>query len=190
MGCEGRAVDWLAAPGNRKEAMSGGRPAGVARYPRGQGVMSDWKKPFQEMKVGTGRKLADGIDIAILSIGHVGNYVTEVLERLDDENVRAAHYDMRFVKPLDEKMLHEVFKKYDQVITVEDGVIQGGFGSAVLEFMADHGYTAKVKRLGIPDAIIEHGSQRELHDECDFGPDGIFECAMSMLELTPAEVKK
>jgi 1-deoxy-D-xylulose-5-phosphate synthase len=138
------------------------------RYPRGNGVMVDWKTPFKQLEIGKGRKLKDGKQIAILSFGHPGNFVTKAIEQLAEQNIDPAHYDMRFVKPIDEAMLHEVFTKYEYVITVEDGCIQGGMGSAVLEFMADNQYKAIVKRLGIPDEFIEHGEQSELYEECGF----------------------
>lgn len=153
----------------------------VIRYPRGQGVMPEWKTPMKKVKVGTGRRICTGDDIAILTIGHIGNYAVEVCERLERENISAAHYDLRFVKPIDEIMLHEVFAKFDQVVTVEDACLMGGMGSAVIEFMMDHGYMAKVKRLGIPDRVIEHGSQRELHDECGFGPEGIYKACRELV---------
>lgn len=151
------------------------------RYPRGNGVMPDWKTPFEEIEIGKGRKICDGEEVAILSIGHIGNYVTESRALLAADDLSPAHYDLRFVKPLDEELLHEVFSKFNKIITLEDGCIMGGFGSAVLEFMADHGYTAKVIRLGIPDAVIEHGEQLELHDECGFGPTGIAEAVRSLV---------
>lgn len=144
--------------------------------------MPEWRTPFEKIEIGTGRRLKDGEDLAILTIGHIGNYAVDVCERLEKQGIRVAHYDMRFVKPLDEKMLHEIFSAYRKVITVEDGCVQGGFGSAVLEFMADNHYTAEVKRLGIPDRIIEHGEQLELHDECGFGPDGIEDAVLALLE--------
>jgi 1-deoxy-D-xylulose-5-phosphate synthase len=122
-----------------------------------------------------------GSDVAILSIGHIGNYALEAAQKLDQENISAALYDMRFVKPIDEILLHEVFSKFDKVITVEDGCVQGGMGSAVLEFMADHGYQAQVKRLGIPDQIIEHGSQDQLYAECGYDVDGIMAAANELL---------
>lgn len=153
------------------------------RYPRGQGVIPDWKTPFEKIEIGTGRKVRDGKDLAILTIGHIGNYAVDVCDKLSKQGVDIAHFDMRFVKPLDEKLLHEVFTTYTKIITVEDGCIQGGFGTAVLEFMADHNYQAEVKRLGIPDLVVEHGEQIELHDECNFGPDGIEHTALQMLEL-------
>lgn len=138
------------------------------RYPRGNGVMTDWKTPFKEIKPGTGRKIKDGIDFAILTIGHIGNEASKAISKLEKQGFSVAHYDMRFVKPLDEVMLHEIFTKFNKVITVEDGCIQGGFGSAILEFMTDHGYQAQVKRLGMPDKFIEHGEQKELYAECHF----------------------
>jgi 1-deoxy-D-xylulose-5-phosphate synthase len=152
------------------------------RYPRGQGVMPQWRTPFREIKIGKGRMLREGGEVAILTLGHIGNYAVEVCEKLERQGIFVGHYDMRFVKPLDEELLHEVFSKYSRIITVEDGCVQGGFGSAVLEFMADHEYHAHVRRLGIPDAIIEHGEQIELHRECGFDPDGIERAVMAMLE--------
>jgi 1-deoxy-D-xylulose-5-phosphate synthase len=152
------------------------------RYPRGQGVMPQWRTPMEEIKIGTGRKLREGDEVAILSIGHVGNYAVEVCERLTKKDIEVAHYDMRFAKPLDEEMLHEVFSRYKKVITLEDGCVQGGFGSAILEFMADHNYSCEVKRLGIPDRIVEHGEQIELHKECGFDPDGIERTVIELLE--------
>ena len=138
------------------------------RYPRGNGVMPEWKRPLKAIKVGTGRKICDGEEVAILSIGHIGNEAVSACKELNAEGLHPAHYDIRFVKPLDEKLLHEVFKNYRKVITLEDGCIQGGMGSAVLEFMADHGYSAQVIRLGIPDAYVEHGEQPELWAECGY----------------------
>jgi 1-deoxy-D-xylulose-5-phosphate synthase len=152
------------------------------RYPRGQGVMPEWRTPFEEIKIGTGRRIKKGEELAILSIGHVGNYAIEACERLQKQGVSIGHYDMRFVKPLDEELLHEIFSNYKKVVTVEDGSIQGGFGSAVLEFMADYHYTANLRRLGIPDEVIEHGEQSELHHECGFDSAGIEKAVMQMLE--------
>jgi len=153
------------------------------RYPRGQGVLSQWKTPMEAITIGTGRKLREGQELAILTIGHIGNYAVEVCERMAKQNISIGHYDMRFVKPLDEEMLHEVFGRYKKILTVEDGCLQGGFGSAILEFMADNNYHAEVKRLGIPDAIIEHGEQIELHRETGFDPEGIERAVAEMLEL-------
>ncbi|MBS1977030.1 MAG: 1-deoxy-D-xylulose-5-phosphate synthase [Bacteroidetes bacterium] len=158
------------------------------RYPRGQGVMPEWRTPFEKIEIGTGRKLREGSELAILTIGHIGNYAVEVCDKLEKQGIRIGHYDLRFVKPLDENLLHEIFLKYRKIITVEDGCVQGGFGSAVLEFMADHQYHAEVKRLGIPDAVIEHGEQIELHDECGFGPAGIESAVLTMLEAVARTV--
>jgi 1-deoxy-D-xylulose-5-phosphate synthase len=143
------------------------------RYPRGNGVMVDWKKPFEEIKIGQGRQLSEGNEMALLTIGHVGNFAQEAIQKLDNYSI--AHYDMRFVKPLDEELLHLVFKKHQKIITVEDGCIQGGFGSAIIEFMADHQYQAQIKRLGIPDQYIEHGTQAELWRECQYDTQAIIE---------------
>lgn len=152
------------------------------RYPRGQGVLPQWRTPFEEIKIGTGRKINDGEELAILTIGHIGNYAVEACAHLEKQGISVAHYDMRFVKPIDEVMLHGIFAKFKKVITVEDGCIQGGFGSAVLEFMADHNYSANVRRLGIPDAVIEHGEQFELHRDSHFDAAGIEKAVMEMLE--------
>ncbi|PZR34375.1 MAG: 1-deoxy-D-xylulose-5-phosphate synthase, partial [Azospira oryzae] len=152
------------------------------RYPRGQGVLPQWRTPFEEIKIGTGRKINDGEELAILTIGHIGNYAVEACAHLEKQGISVGHYDMRFVKPIDEVMLHGIFAKFKKVITVEDGCIQGGFGSAVLEFMADHNYSANVRRLGIPDAVIEHGEQFELHRDSHFDAAGIEKAVMEMLE--------
>jgi 1-deoxy-D-xylulose-5-phosphate synthase len=153
------------------------------RYPRGQGVMPEWRTPFVEIKIGTGRRIRKGEELALLSIGHIGNYAVEVCESLQKQGIFIGHYDMRFVKPLDEELLHEVFSNYKKVITIEDGCVQGGMGSAILEFMADHQYTTcTLRRLGIPDSVIEHGEQSELHQECGFDPAGIEKAVIEMLE--------
>ncbi|OQP47070.1 1-deoxy-D-xylulose-5-phosphate synthase [Niastella yeongjuensis] len=154
----------------------------VIRYPRGQGVMPEWKTPFEEIPIGKGRKIKDGQDIAILSIGHPGNFVTTAIRELKMDGLNPAHYDMRFVKPLDEALLHEVFSRYDKVLTVEDGTVTGGFGSAVLEFMAQHNYKAEVKILGIPDAIVEHGTPKELYHECGYDAPGIAAAVREMMK--------
>jgi 1-deoxy-D-xylulose-5-phosphate synthase len=145
----------------------------VIRYPRGQGVMPDWKKPFAEIEIGKGRLISEGEKVAVLSIGHPGNLVAKAIAALEKEGLRPAHYDMRFVKPLDEALLHEVLKKYDSVLTVEDNTIVGGFGSAVAEFISNNHYTAKLRMLGIPDEFVEQGTQRQLYRECGFDPEGI-----------------
>ncbi|MEY3048566.1 MAG: hypothetical protein RL365_604 [Bacteroidota bacterium] len=138
------------------------------RYPRGNGVMTDWKTPLEEIPIGKGRKVSAGEGVAILTIGHPGNFAQEAIKTVTKVGITPAHYDLRFVKPLDEMLLHEVFSKFDKVITVEDGCLMGGFGSAVLEFMADRGYKAEVVRLGIPDEYIHHGTQEELWAACGF----------------------
>lgn len=143
------------------------------RYPRGNGVMTDWKTPFEEISIGQGRLVSAGEDIAILTIGHPGNFAQKAIQSLSKQGITPAHYDMRFVKPLDEMLLHEVFNKFDKVITVEDGCLMGGFGSAVLEFMSDRGYSAQVIRLGIPDEYIHHGTQEELWSDCGFDANAI-----------------
>jgi 1-deoxy-D-xylulose-5-phosphate synthase len=154
------------------------------RYPRGNGVMTEWKTSMKALKVGTGRKLSNGSDIAILTIGHPGNFVQGTQDQLSEFGVSISHYDMRFVKPIDEMLLHEVFNKFKHVITVEDGCLMGGFGSAVIEFMVDQGYSAQVTRLGVPDEFIHHGTQKELWSECGFDAVGIAETVKKMLNLT------
>ena len=151
------------------------------RYPRGSGTMEDWKRPFKEIPVGKGRLICKGDDIAILSIGHAGNLVQEAVEKLKQQNIQATHYDMRFVKPIDESILHKVGEKFKQVITVEDGTIIGGLGGAVLEFFSDKGYSTQVKRLGIPDKFIDHGTQTELYKECGFDPESIQKLAVNLV---------
>lgn len=153
----------------------------VIRYPRGNGVMTEWKTPFKPMKVGTGKRIVNGDDIAFLTFGPIGNLALEAIKTLEDKGISAALYDMRFVKPIDELMLHEVFGKFKQVITVEDGCIDGGFGSAVIEFMVEHGYHCQVKRLGIPDQFIEHGTPEELFHECGYDADGMVQTASEMV---------
>lgn len=152
------------------------------RYPRGNGVMTEWKTPLKKVKIGTGRRVKNGEDVAILSIGHIGNYAVKATEHLAKEGLEIAHYDMRFVKPIDELLLHEVFTKFKKVITIENGSIQGGMGSAVLEFMADNNYQAEVKRLGIPDKFIEHGTQDELYNECFFDAEAIITTVKSLVK--------
>lgn len=178
----------VSAPMNEEElrnlmytAQLENKGAFVIRYPRGNGVMTEWKTPMKEIKIGTGRKLNDGEDIAILTIGHIGNLAAQSVLMLKEKGISAAHYDMRFAKPIDEVLLHEVFSKFSKVITVEDGCTIGGMGSAVVEFMAENGYAAQVKRLGIPDQFIEHGEQIQLYDECGFGVTGIFQTAFDMV---------
>ncbi|POY39258.1 1-deoxy-D-xylulose-5-phosphate synthase [Solitalea longa] len=156
----------------------------VIRYPRGNGVMPDWKRPMQAIEIGKGRKICDGEEIAILTIGAIGNQAVKACAELSAEGVNPAHYDLRFVKPLDEELLHEVFKKYKKIITVEDGCLMGGMGSAVLEFMTDNGYSAQIKRLGMPDKIVEHGEQTELYAECNYDWNAIIKTVKTMIEAS------
>lgn len=152
----------------------------VIRYPRGEGVMPEWKTEMKEIEIGKGRKLKDGKDIAILSLGHPGNFAASAIRDLKADGLNPAHYDMRFVKPIDEAMLHEVFSRFDKIITIEDGTVVGGFGSAVLEFMNTHHYRAEVKILGIPDKLVEHGTPKELHRECGYDAEAIKEAVRQM----------
>ena len=155
----------------------------VIRYPRGAGVTVNWQQPFEIIKTGTARKICDGNDIAILTIGHVGNFAISACKILAEQDIYPAHYDMRFVKPIDEIMLHEIAQKYSKIITVEDGTVVGGFGSAVLEFMAANNYTQHVKILGIPDRIIEHGKPEELQKECGYDAYSIAEAVKEMTKV-------
>ena len=154
------------------------------RYPRGNGVMLDWKTPFKEIKTGKGRKITNGDDIAILSIGHPGNFAQEAIAKMSDSGISIAHYDMRFAKPLDEMLLHEIFSKFKKIITIEDGCIMGGFGSAIIEFMVDQKYQSEVVRLGIPDEYIHHGTQEELWDECGFDSAAIIKTIEKLVSIT------
>ena len=153
------------------------------RYPRGNGVMTEWKTPFKEIKIGQGRKVTAGDDIAILTVGHPGNFAQEAIEQLKGTGVSIAHYDMRFVKPLDTLLLHEIFTKFKKVITIEDGCLMGGFGSAILEFMVDQKYQAEVIRLGIPDEYIHHGTQEELWADCGFDTSSIIRTISTIFKL-------
>ena len=153
----------------------------VIRYPRGQGVMPQWRTPMEKIEIGTGRKICDGQEVAILTIGHPGNFAIAACKMLAEEDIYPAHYDLRFVKPLDEAMLHEVAQRYHKIITVEDGTVVGGMGSAVLEFMAQHNYTPEVKMLGIPDRLVEHGKPEELHHECQYDAQGIADAVREMV---------
>lgn len=167
----------------------------VIRYPRGEGVMPNLQKdtmatnyPFKEIQIGKGRKLKDGEEVAILSFGHPGNFAQAAIRELRNNDINPAHYDIRFVKPLDEELLHEVFTKYNKIITVEDGTIVGGFGSAILEFMAQHNYKAEVKILGIPDRLVEHGTPKELHRECEYDAMAIAEAVRNLVKVNLKEL--
>jgi 1-deoxy-D-xylulose-5-phosphate synthase len=155
----------------------------VIRYPRGEGMMPEWQTEMKEIEIGKGRKIKDGEEIAILSFGHPGNFAAAAIRSLKNDGIHPGHYDLRFAKPLDETLLHEVFNKYSKIITVEDGTVVGGIGSAVLEFMTEHQYKADVKILGIPDRIVEHGSQKELHKECHYDAEAIAETARAMMNV-------
>ena len=159
----------------------------VIRYPRGEGVNADLQKdtmatkyPFEAIQIGQGRKLKEGEEIAILSLGHLGNFAAAAIRDVRADGINPGHYDMRFVKPLDEVMLHEVFSKYTKIITIEDGTVVGGFGSAVLEFMNEHGYKADVKIMGIPDRLVEHGTPKELYREIGLDAAAIAETLRAM----------
>jgi len=143
------------------------------RYPRGRSRIPDWERPFEEIEIGKARQLNQGNDIAVLSIGNPGNDVAAVVKKLEKESITITHLDMRFASPLDKEALHSVFRKFTKIITVEDGVLKGGFGSAVIEFMCDNSYSSEVRRLGIPDYFVEQGTQEELYHECGFDKEGI-----------------
>lgn len=151
------------------------------RYPRTTGVFSEWKVPFEYIKPGTARQISKGKDLSILSLGHPGNSVIKAVRRLEKLGYSIQHFDMRFAKPLDEHVLHDCGKNFNQIITVEDGVIAGGFGSAVMEFMNEHKYNTRITRLGVPDRFITHGSIDELQHECGYDVDGIYSRALDIL---------
>ena len=151
------------------------------RYPRGCGIKPDWKKPFEKIEIGKGRKLDSGNDVALVTIGKAGIFAKLAVKSLENKGVSAAHYDIRFVKPIDTEMLSEIFENFKFIVTVEDGAIQGGFGSAVLEFMAENNYSATIKLLGIPDKFIEHGSPDELYKECGIDVKGITNSVLDLL---------
>ncbi len=159
----------------------------VIRYPRGRGVTVDWQQPMSEIQIGTARQIRDGERVAVLSLGHPGNFVKYAMAQNPDWNV--AHYDMRFAKPLDEKTMHEVAKNFNHIITVEDGTVQGGFGSAVLEFLTEYDYQIPVKILGIPDEIIEHGTPSQLYAYSGYDADAIAQAVETVLERLDASVK-
>ncbi len=151
------------------------------RYPRGNGVMVEWKNEFEEIPVGKGRQISEGKDLVVLSIGHPGNFVVEAGKVLKNEGISFSHYDMRFVSPIDKDILNEVAERFDKVITIEDGIIEGGFGSAVIEYLSITGKNIKFQRLGIPKRFVEHGSQTELHRECGFDVEGICNAVRKMM---------
>ncbi len=154
------------------------------RYPRGEGVMPEWKTEMKAIEIGKGRKLKDGEGVAILSFGHPGNFAASAIRELKNDGINPAHYDMRFAKPIDEELLHEVFAKFDKIVTIEDGTVVGGFGSAVLEFMAQHNYRASVKIMGIPDKLVEHGTPKQLYEEIGIDANGIAKTVREMMGVT------
>ena len=154
----------------------------VIRYPRGEGVMPEWKTAMKEIEIGKGRKLKDGKDVAILSLGHPGNFAAAAIRELKNDGLNPGHYDMRFVKPLDEAMLHEACQQYEKLVTVEDGTVEGGLGSAILEFMALHRYKNDIKILGIPDLLIEHGTPKELYKECGYDAQAVADAVREMMK--------
>lgn len=178
----------IAAPMNEQElrnlmftAQDNPQGPWVIRYPRGNGVMKNWQTPFEKIEAGKGRRLKDGKDLAVISVGPLGNEALKACYELEQQyNINPAFFDLRFIKPLDSNLLHEVFQNFDKVITLEDNAIAGGMGSAVLEFMADNGYQARVKRLGIPDYFVEHGSLKELHSECGYDYDSLLKEMLSI----------
>jgi 1-deoxy-D-xylulose-5-phosphate synthase len=159
----------------------------VIRYPRGQGVMPEWRTPMEKVSIGKGRKIQEGEEIAIITFGHVGNFAVNACRELLTDDLRPAHYDLRFVKPIDEAMLHEIGGRFNKIITVEDGTIVGGMGSAVLEFMNAHDYHPQIKMLGIPDRVIEHGKPEELHKECGFDAAAIANAVRELMDVTVME---
>ena len=160
------------------------RPKGpfVIRYPRGRGVTVDWRQPFMELEIGKGQQLKDGSDLAILSLGPIGKEATKAIEMLEKEHISVAHFDMRFLKPIDNKLLKTVFSNFNKIITLEDASIVGGLGSAVIEYMNDNSYKAKVIRLGIPDRFVDHGTQEELYKDCGYDAGGIVSTVRNLVQ--------
>jgi 1-deoxy-D-xylulose-5-phosphate synthase len=160
----------------------------VIRYPRGEGVMPEWRTPMEAIAIGKGRTIKEGEEIAILTYGHPGNFATAAIRELRTDGLTPGHYDMRFVKPLDEELLHHICARYQKILTVEDGTIKGGFGSAILEFMAQHGYKQDLRMLGIPDALVEHGTPAELHRECGYDTSAIVQAVRSMMSVQVSDI--
>jgi 1-deoxy-D-xylulose-5-phosphate synthase len=162
-------------------AQLGGKGPFAIRYPRGRGVMPEWKTPFSELPVGKGRMTRDGADAAVITIGHVGNAALAACEELEQQGISVAHFDMIFLKPIDTDLLHQIFAKFRKIVTVEDGTLVGGLGSVVIDFMSENGYSSQIKKLGIPDHFIEQGTIDELHRECGFDKEGIVNALNEML---------
>ena len=181
----------IASPMNEHElrhlmytAQLPGKGAFIIRYPKGHGVLTDWKCPFQEIPIGKGRKLKEGKNLAVVSIGPIGNKVQAAIARAEAETGKEiAHYDLRFLKPLDEEMLDEIGQRFQYILTVEDGAIRGGMGSALLEYMSDHNYHPMVKRIGIPDHFVEHGTVDELYRLCGMDEESIAKELMALLSI-------
>lgn len=152
------------------------------RYPRGQAITADWKKPFESIPTGTGRLMRKGERLALISLGKPGAFVADVLDTLSNEGIHLTHYDLRYLKPLDETLLHDAFSTHEHIITVEDGAIAGGMGTALMEFAQQHGYRLPVSRLGIPDAFVPHGKPEELYALCGFDQEGIERTIRGLLE--------
>jgi 1-deoxy-D-xylulose-5-phosphate synthase len=144
--------------------------------------MPKWKTPFKELSVGKGRMTRDGADAVVITIGHIGNDAAEACIELERQGFSVAHYDIIFLKPLDIEILHEIFRKFNKIVTVEDGTIIGGLGSAVNDFMSENRYSARIKKLGIPDHFIEQGTIAELHHECGYDKEGIVAALKEMLD--------
>jgi 1-deoxy-D-xylulose-5-phosphate synthase len=180
----------ICSPLNEKElrnmmytAQLDGKGPFAIRYPRGRGVLTDWKTPFEELPIAKGQTIKEGSDVAILSIGHIGNTALAAALLLADKGINAAVYDMRFLKPFDNDILHTVFNKFRKVITLEDGTVLGGLGSAVSEFASENHYTqTEMLRLGIPDRFIEHGTPEELYRECGIDTEGIVAAVNRLLK--------
>ena len=161
----------------------------VIRYPRGHGVLTDWRNAFEEIKVGTGRRLKQGKQVAVLTVGPIGNTAAEAIKKAEAavSGLNVGHYDMRFIKPLDESLLEEIGKQYNNIVTVEDGVRSGGFGSAVLEWMSDHGFSPKITRIGLPDTFVEHGTVEQLRHITGMDADAI---AAAIIKATSLQAEK
>jgi 1-deoxy-D-xylulose-5-phosphate synthase len=153
----------------------------VIRYPKGRGTTLDWKQPFREIQIGKGQQLKEGTDVAILSIGPIGHEATKAIKILEEEQISVAHFDMRFLKPLDNMLLKSIFSRFDKIITLEDASVVGGLGSAVIEYMNDNSYRAKVIRMGIPDRFVDHGTREELYRECGYDAEGIVLAARNLV---------
>jgi 1-deoxy-D-xylulose-5-phosphate synthase len=152
----------------------------VIRYPRGKGKLKDWRCPLEAIEVGTGRCLKEGDNVALITLGPIGKKMEEAIKQAEEKGISVAHYDLRFLKPLDSKMLNAIGQKFDKIITVEDGVIAGGMGSAIMEFMASNGYTPIIKTIGIPDIFVEHGTVDELYKLCKMDCNAVYQAILEI----------